>query len=140
MQGGPNWVRNFVDSPVKLISSNFIFPKIIVNAETDEFYKQPMFYALAHFRQNKKFSSQSNLSRFIPPGSVRIKTEWIATEMFPVEAVAFRTPSGDRVLVLVSNSNDEELEIVVEEAGGTRNVHFTLIANSIATLIWAKEK
>ncbi len=37
-QGGPNWVRNFVDAPV------------ITNATADEFYKQPMFYALAHFR------------------------------------------------------------------------------------------
>jgi len=32
-QGGPNWANNFVDSP------------IIVSRVTDEFYKQPMFYA-----------------------------------------------------------------------------------------------
>jgi glucosylceramidase len=38
MEGGPNWVKNFVDSPV------------IVNALGTEFYKQPMFYALGHFR------------------------------------------------------------------------------------------
>lgn len=38
MEGGPNWVKNFVDSP------------IIVNAKKDEFYKQPMFYAMGHFR------------------------------------------------------------------------------------------
>lgn len=37
-RGGPNWVDNFVDSP------------IIVNGRRDEFYKQPMFYALGHFR------------------------------------------------------------------------------------------
>nr|XP_037268266.1 lysosomal acid glucosylceramidase-like [Rhipicephalus microplus] len=37
-EGGPNWVSNFVDSP------------IIVNASAQEFYKQPMYYALAHFR------------------------------------------------------------------------------------------
>lgn len=37
-KGGPNWASNFVDSP------------IIVNAKADEFYKQPMFYALGHFR------------------------------------------------------------------------------------------
>ncbi|PIO61319.1 hypothetical protein TELCIR_17159, partial [Teladorsagia circumcincta] len=39
-QGGPNWVENFVDSP------------IIVNATSDEFYKQPMFYAMGHFRSS----------------------------------------------------------------------------------------
>uniref|UniRef100_A0A915HYL0 Glucosylceramidase n=1 Tax=Romanomermis culicivorax TaxID=13658 RepID=A0A915HYL0_ROMCU len=37
LTGGPNWVSNFVDSP------------IIVNASGGEFYKQPMFYALGHF-------------------------------------------------------------------------------------------
>ena len=37
-KGGPNWAKNFVDSP------------IIVNAKADEYYKQPMFYALGHFR------------------------------------------------------------------------------------------
>ena len=38
LEGGPNWVKNFVDSP------------IIVNASSAQFYKQPMFYALGHFR------------------------------------------------------------------------------------------
>lgn len=42
MKGGPNWVKNFVDSP------------IIVNAANDEFYKQPMFYAMGHFRYTNK--------------------------------------------------------------------------------------
>lgn len=36
--GGPNWVKNFVDSPV------------IVDAQRDVFYKQPTFYSVAHFR------------------------------------------------------------------------------------------
>lgn len=36
--GGPNWVKNYVDSAV------------IVDAERDVFYKQPTFYSLAHFR------------------------------------------------------------------------------------------
>lgn len=38
MMGGPNWVDNNVDSP------------ILVNPSRDEFYKQPMFYHMAHFR------------------------------------------------------------------------------------------
>lgn len=36
--GGPNWVKNFVDSP------------IVVDAKRDVFYKQPSFYSMAHFR------------------------------------------------------------------------------------------
>lgn len=47
-QGGPNWAKNFVDSP------------IIVDPNNDEFYKQPMFYALGHF------------SKFIRRGASRI--------------------------------------------------------------------
>ncbi|XP_063276439.1 lysosomal acid glucosylceramidase-like isoform X2 [Prinia subflava] len=38
LQGGPNWVKNFVDSPV------------IVDGSKDVFYKQPMFYHMGHFR------------------------------------------------------------------------------------------
>ena len=35
-RGGPNWVGNFVDAP------------ILVSNTTDEFEKQPMYYALGH--------------------------------------------------------------------------------------------
>ena len=36
--GGPNWEKNFEDSP------------ILVYAETDSFQKEPMFYTMGHFR------------------------------------------------------------------------------------------
>lgn len=75
-QGGPNWVRNFVDAP------------IIVNPETDEFYKQPTYYALAHF------------SKFIPPGSMRIGTENTNYE----DGVAFLTPENEIVFVMYNRS------------------------------------
>ncbi|PAV82933.1 hypothetical protein WR25_00957 [Diploscapter pachys] len=38
LNGGPNWAKNFVDSA------------IIIDKERQEFYKQPIYYALAHFR------------------------------------------------------------------------------------------
>ncbi|KAJ7318921.1 hypothetical protein OS493_036793 [Desmophyllum pertusum] len=63
MQGGPNWVSNFVDSP------------IIVDAENGLFYKQPMFYHLGHF------------SKFVPPGSQRI--EVISSEETSLEFIGF---------------------------------------------------
>ena len=50
-QGGPNWSNNTVDAPV------------IVNEDADEFYKQPMFYALGH------------ISRFLSAGSVRVAVQ-----------------------------------------------------------------
>uniref|UniRef100_T1K6T6 Glucosylceramidase n=1 Tax=Tetranychus urticae TaxID=32264 RepID=T1K6T6_TETUR len=48
MDGGPNWASNYVDAP------------IIVSDDGTEYYKQPMFYSLAHF------------SKFLKPGSQRI--------------------------------------------------------------------
>ena len=38
LKGGPNWSNNFVDGP------------ILVNETSDEFYKQPIFYTMGHFR------------------------------------------------------------------------------------------
>lgn len=71
-QGGPNWIENYVDSP------------IIVNPETDEFLKQPMYYALQHF------------SKFVVRGSVRISI----TDDVDVNSAAFITPTADIVVVL----------------------------------------
>lgn len=71
-QGGPNWVNNFVDSP------------IIVNPDKDEFYKQPMYYAIKHF------------SRFVDRGSVKIAVN----ETVGVKSTAFLTPSNEIVVVL----------------------------------------
>ncbi|OAD60323.1 Glucosylceramidase [Eufriesea mexicana] len=57
---------------------------IIVNPETDEFYKQPMYYAIQH------------VSRFVDRGSVRISV----TDTDTVKAAAFLTPSKETVIVL----------------------------------------
>ena len=54
-KGGPNWVNNLVDSPTVVAEDNLTF------------YKQPMFYALGHFRfsffnYNQKLILLANLS------------------------------------------------------------------------------
>jgi len=72
MKGGPTWVSNFIDSP------------IIVDKTKDEFYKQPMFYAIGHF------------SKFISRGSIRIKL----TQTSVVKSVGFKRPDGAVVIVL----------------------------------------
>lgn len=71
-KGGPNWSKNNVDSP------------IIVNPETDEFFKQPMYYAMAHF------------SKFIVRGSMRVDL----TPSCDIKSVAFRRPDNAMVIVL----------------------------------------
>lgn len=74
-QGGPNYVENYVDAPV------------IVNPETDEFFKQPTYYAIAHF------------SKFLEPGSVRIG---ITTAGPDVDAIAFLSPMNLIIVVLAN--------------------------------------
>uniref|UniRef100_A0A8C9KFY5 Glucosylceramidase n=1 Tax=Panthera tigris altaica TaxID=74533 RepID=A0A8C9KFY5_PANTA len=77
-EGGPNWVRNFVDSP------------IIVDITKDTFYKQPMFYHLGHF------------SKFIPEGSQRVGL--LASEKNGLDTVALTRPDGSAVLVVLNRS------------------------------------
>ena len=60
-------------------------PPIIVNKETDEFYKNPMYYGLAHF------------SKFLPQNSVRIEHK---TEGY----------DADRILVTMIHQSDRRIE------------------------------
>lgn len=81
-EGAPNWAKNYVDSP------------IIVMPENDEFYKQPMYYALYHF------------SKFVPPNSKRISL--IDINKYPIftsksiSAIAFLTPEENIVIVFLN--------------------------------------
>nr|XP_026488600.1 glucosylceramidase-like [Vanessa tameamea] len=89
-EGGPTWLKNYVDSP------------IIVDAQNEEFLKQPTFYAMGHF------------SKFIPRGSRRIEvSKIIPTEELDVQelqaldqsyydSVAFLTPT-DTIVVVIHN-------------------------------------
>ncbi|XP_065210050.1 lysosomal acid glucosylceramidase-like isoform X2 [Planococcus citri] len=91
-KGGPNWVNNFVDAA------------IIVNKTADEFYKQPMFYALGHF------------SKFILPGSVRINTS--SSLLNPIEAVSVKRPDDSIAVILLNRrSFDVQLTFIDNDRG-----------------------
>jgi glucosylceramidase len=75
--GGPNWSGNFVDAPV------------IVNATADEFYKQPIFYAMGHF------------SKYIPEDSVGLHVELVNSTR-QVSATAFERPDGMKSVVILN--------------------------------------
>jgi glucosylceramidase len=70
-EGGPNYVKNNVDAAIIAMEK--------------EIYKQPIFYALGHF------------SRFVLPGSVRIKSK---TSNRFVKSVAFLRPDGYTAIIL----------------------------------------
>ncbi|XP_033321048.2 putative glucosylceramidase 3 [Megalopta genalis] len=104
--GGPNWFQNNVDAP------------IIVNATSDEFYKQPMYYALKHF------------SRFVERGSSRISID----DDILVRATAFVTPSNETVVVLY-NRLDFSRKVVIKEAN-KEDLCLELPPKSMNTIIY----
>ncbi|KAJ8927687.1 hypothetical protein NQ314_019823 [Rhamnusium bicolor] len=75
LTGGPTYIDYLADSP------------IIVNATAQEFYKQPMFYALGHF------------SKFVIPGSVRLDISCNHQQENNIKALAFLRP--DNLIALV---------------------------------------
>lgn len=91
--GGPNWARNVVDAPV------------IVPISADRFYKQPMFYALAHFRLRSAlddpYSTGASFSAFVPPNSTRVLIKSLGKAQ-SLQTSAFVTPTGDRIIVILN--------------------------------------
>ncbi|XP_072934604.1 lysosomal acid glucosylceramidase-like isoform X2 [Epargyreus clarus] len=106
-EGGPNWARNFVDSP------------IIVNATNKEFLKQPMFYAMGH------------VSKFVPRDSRRIKlTEHKSFLVSSVKSVAFLTPRSTIVLIMYNKGSARNVGIKC----GKKQTLVRLEAKSITTM------
>lgn len=75
LSGGPTYIGYEADSP------------ILVNASSQEFYKQPMFYAMGHF------------SKFIVPDSVRLDISH-SFRKDAVKSVAFLRPDNLVALVI----------------------------------------
>ncbi|XP_042865789.1 putative glucosylceramidase 4 [Penaeus japonicus] len=120
-EGGPNWARNFVDSP------------IIINKENGEFYKQPMFYALGHF------------SKFLVPGSRRISAS-VSSPSDSVSATAFHNPADDTSVVVILNFGDTAENVSVSVGvgvgvgGEAHYINLDIPTKSITTLLFAKPK
>ncbi|XP_075763769.1 lysosomal acid glucosylceramidase isoform X2 [Pelodiscus sinensis] len=114
MEGGPNWVQNFVDSPV------------IVDRKKDLFYKQPMFYHMGHF------------SKFIPEGSQRIGLVVSKKSCQPsLESAAFLRPDGAAVLVILNqSSSDVPFQISDPDVGFIDDLS---PANSIQSYLWRRQ-
>lgn len=73
--GGPTYTENYCDAAV------------IVNATGQEFYKQPMFYAIGHF------------SKFVPENSRRIGVGGFHHQ---VPVTAFKRPDDGIVVVILN--------------------------------------
>ncbi|KAM9852207.1 lysosomal acid glucosylceramidase [Aulostomus maculatus] len=106
--GGPNWVKNFVDSPV------------IVDAQHDIFYKQPTFYSMAHF------------SKFLWEGSQRVGVS--ASGKTNLEFCAFIRQDGSVVLIVLNRTSSVIQFEVWDPAVGY--IPSTAPAHSLLTLAW----
>ncbi|XP_048144480.1 lysosomal acid glucosylceramidase-like isoform X2 [Corvus hawaiiensis] len=113
-EGGPNWVKNFVDSPV------------IVDGSKDIFYKQPMFYHLGHF------------SKFIPEGSRRVGLHSSRRCLLcQLEHVAVVRPDGALVLVVLNRSGRDVPLGIRDPAMGF--IETVAPAHSIQTYLWRQQ-
>uniref|UniRef100_A0A8B9IBZ2 Glucosylceramidase n=1 Tax=Anser brachyrhynchus TaxID=132585 RepID=A0A8B9IBZ2_9AVES len=114
LQGGPNWVENYVDSPV------------IVDSSKDVFYKQPMFYHMGHF------------SKFIPEGSRRVGLHSSRRCLFcQLEHVALLRPDGAVVLVVLNRSAWDVPFGISDPAVGF--IEAVAPASSIQTYLWRQQ-
>ncbi|XP_011645801.1 glucosylceramidase-like isoform X2 [Pogonomyrmex barbatus] len=117
--GAPNWAENFVDSP------------IIVMPQNDEFYKQPMFYAIAHF------------STFVPRNSYRIdlkieNEEILEENLRDVEAIAFLTPEQKIVIAIINKANSS-VPITIKNKSKTKTMNLQLLPRSFNTLLYSEK-
>lgn len=111
--GGPNWVENYVDSP------------IIVIPEEDQFYKQPMFYAIAHF------------SKFVPRNSYVIFST--LEERFKeenIKSIAFLTPEQKIVIVIV-NKGKNPIPLTIKDTVRGKTISVTLPGKSFHTISYS---
>ena len=114
LRGGPNWAENFVDAP------------IIVNAEKNEFYRQPMFYVMGHF------------AKFVPPESVVVEAKALVGDVGVVAVTYEEEGDGrtDRVVVVLHNrSAYSQMTIILDKMAG-KKLQVELAEKSITTLVW----
>uniref|UniRef100_A0A674JQU5 Glucosylceramidase n=1 Tax=Terrapene triunguis TaxID=2587831 RepID=A0A674JQU5_9SAUR len=113
LEGGPNWSKNYVDSPV------------IVDSSKDLFYKQPMFYHMGHF------------SKFVPEGSQRVRLV-ISKKCYKciLEYAAFLRPDGAAVLVVL-NRYPTDVPFGISDPG-VGFIEAVAPADSIQTYLWRR--
>ncbi|MDQ6936468.1 MAG: hypothetical protein M3140_01960 [Actinomycetota bacterium] len=87
--------------------------------------------------RNAEYYALGHLSRFVPPGAVRIASTSFGTTGWngQIMDVAFVNPDGSTVLV-AHNENDNPQRFSVSENG--RSFDYTLPGGALATFVWPK--
>lgn len=111
MEGGPNHLQNYCDAA------------FVVDVEDQIVYVQPMFYYLGQ------------LSKFVPPGSIRIETNLSDTLDDSIAAASFLTPNKE-IVVVAMNQNDEDVEIVLTDSVKEVAASYQIPAHGITTFVY----
>lgn len=112
MRGGPNWAKNYVDSP------------ILVDRNSREFYKQPMYYVLGHF------------SKFFKKGDTVVESTVNGLRHIKVTAAVGKEGNHTVINILNSQSIDSRIPVIIKnQFGQTRTFSVSLEKQSINTLI-----
>lgn len=82
-----------------------------------------------HFKRNIAYYSIAHASKFVRPGSVRIASN--TSDQLP--NVAFKTPDGKKVLIVVNNSDNTKTFLI---AFGGKTLKTMLNKQAVATYIW----
>lgn len=112
MSGGPNWAGH----------SHTASAPIIVNSQQQEYYKNPMFYALGHF------------SKFLPLRSERIR---MSPELFQSQnfySVAFKRPDNGIVVIVINTRNNSQSIILDHPEFG--QMPMQIEANSFTSIVY----
>ncbi|GMT24652.1 hypothetical protein PFISCL1PPCAC_15949 [Pristionchus fissidentatus] len=112
MAGGPTWVDNVLDST------------ILVDSRADEFLKQPSYYALAHF------------SKFLKPGSRRVKMEAISGLAKNVEMLGAVGVDGNKVVVVMNKDKKETVHVSIADKTRLDVINLDLSPRSFVTIVW----
>uniref|UniRef100_A0A914C5Y4 Glucosylceramidase n=1 Tax=Acrobeloides nanus TaxID=290746 RepID=A0A914C5Y4_9BILA len=121
-----NWSIGFMDWNIHLDptggpgSQN---PPIWVSNTTDEFEKQPMFYA------------KGQLSKFIVPGSVILGLNMEKPNQ-DLEGIAALTPNGQKVIVLNNRSKTTNYTVTIYNSQRSAWLNADLEARSVSTYIF----
>lgn len=108
-RGGPSYAQNFVDAA------------IMTNADFTEAYKQPLFFAMAHF------------AKFITPGSIRIHSNSTQPES-NVVSVSFLRPDN-RIATVIYNNGTTIIGLTINDSlKGYTNIQIE--PKSINTLVY----
>lgn len=110
--GGPSYLGSFIEA------------YILANEDFTVFYKQPFFYAMAHF------------AKFIPPHSIRINSTFSSVDKsVQVEAVAYHRPDNKITLIMYNNNINPVALTLIDDLKGTTNLK--LKPKSLNTLVYS---